>query len=353
MSESLATARVEAFTDQAPNRRRSGGSAAKYAAYVGQRALGSLGALLFTIVFNFFLFRVISGDPVKTLARARESTPDEIALMTEKLGLDKPLPEQFVVYLGNLVQGELGNSFTYGRPVLEIMLERIGPTLALVGPSTVIGLALGFWIGMVSAWRRGGRFDRWSTAIGLILYAMPAWWLGLILLAVLAVGLGPVPGIFPTGQLMDAGYDPATPAGWLNAAWHLVLPVLTLSLALVAAYALIMRSSLLEEMGEDYLTTARAKGLRENDVRGRHAIPNAMLPTTTMIALSLGSIVSGTITVETIFSIPGIGLLTTDALAVPDYPMLQGIFLITSASVIGANLLANLLYGWLDPRVRT
>ena len=237
------------------------------------------------------------------------------------------------------------------RAVTDILLERIPPTLALAVPATIIGLAVGFWIGMVSAWRRGSRFDRWTTAVGLFLYAMPAWWLGLILLAVFAVGMGPVPGIFPTGQLVAPGLDPGSLEGMLSAAWHLVLPVLTLSLALIAGYALIMRSSLLEEMGRT-THTARAKGLQEIDARRRHAVPNAMLPTTTMIALSLGSIVTGSITIETIFSIPGIGLLTTDALAVPDYPLLQGIFLLTSGSVIVANLIANLLYGWLDPRVR-
>ena len=182
---------------------------------------------------------------------------------------------------------------------------------------------------------------------------MPEWWLGLMLIAVFAVGFGPIPGYFPTGGLHSVDVDPSSVAGWLDTARHLTLPVVTLTLAYLADYALIMRSSLLDEIGEDYLTTARAKGLRDVVVRRRHAVRNALLPTTTLIALSIGFVVSGAITVETVFSIPGLGLLATEALSIPDYPVLQGTFLITSAGVIVANLLANLVYGLLDPRVRS
>jgi peptide/nickel transport system permease protein len=182
---------------------------------------------------------------------------------------------------------------------------------------------------------------------------MPEWWLGLLLLAVLGVGVGPLPGLFPTGGLISPGVEMWSPEGVVDMAWHLTLPVVTLTLAYVAEYSLIMRSSLLDEMGEDYLVTARAKGLRDVHVRRRHAARNALLPTTTLVALNLGFVVSGAITIETVFSIPGIGLLTTEALDVPDFPMLQGTFFFLSAAVILANLVANLLYAWLDPRVRT
>jgi peptide/nickel transport system permease protein len=182
---------------------------------------------------------------------------------------------------------------------------------------------------------------------------MPEWWLGLLLIATLGVGIGPIPGLFPTGGLHSTGVDPASIEGWLDTAWHLFLPVTTLTIAYLAEYSLIMRSSLLDELGEDYLTTARAKGLRDIHVRNRHAVRNALLPTTTLSAISLGYIVGGAITIETVFSIPGLGLLSQEALDIPDYWVLQGTFLIASAAVIVANLLVNLLYGVLDPRVRT
>ena len=182
---------------------------------------------------------------------------------------------------------------------------------------------------------------------------MPEWWLGLILIAVFAVGAGPVPGHLPDRRAALGRGGSVVPRGVLDTAWHLALPVITLTLAYLADYTLIMRSSLLDELGEDYLITARAKGLRDVEVRNRHGVRNALLPTTTLVAISLGFVVSGAITIETVFSIPGLGLLAVEATELPDYWVLQGAFLIASAGVIFANLVANLLYGVLDPRVRT
>ena len=227
---------------------------------------------------------------------------------------------------------------------------------ALSAVSSVAGLglvALGIWMGVRSGWRRGSGFDKASTGSSLTLYSMPEWWLGLLLIYLFAVGAGPLPGLFPTGGLHSPDVDPTSLAGVADVAWHLALPVLTLTLAYLADYALIMRSSLLDEIGEDYLTTARAKGLRDVQVRNRHAVRNALLPTTTVIALSIGFVVTGAITVETVFSIPGLGLLATEALSVPDYWVLQGTLLVSTAAVILANLGANLVYGLLDPRVRS
>ena len=190
---------------------------------------------------------------------------------------------------------------------------------------------IGVYLGMISAWSRGGRFDQVSTGTTLTLYSMPEWWLGLLLIAAFAVGIGPFPGIFPTGGLHSIDAEPGTLSGMLDTAWHLTLPVITLTLAYLAEYSLIMRSSLLDELGEDYLVTARAKGLRDVEVRRRHAVPNALLPTTTLAALNIGFVVSGAITIETIFSIPGLGLLSYEALSIPDYGVLQGTFLLASA----------------------
>lgn len=322
------------------------------AKFVASKVAGSALTLAFITVVNFFLFRVINADPVKTLARGRATTPEQVAELTRTLGLDKPLPEQFLIYLKDIVTGEFGVSYQYRQPVSHLMFERLWPTIVLVGTSTVLSIVIGLWIGTIAAWNRGHTFDNVSTSGTILLYSMPEWWLGLILFAVFAVGWGPIPGMFPIGGLISPGVDQWSVAGIIDQAWHLVLPIITLTLAYLAEYSLIMRSALLDEMGEEYLQTARAKGLSDILVRRRHAARNAMLPVATLVSLNLGFIVSGAITIETVFSIPGLGLLTTDALRIPDIPMLQGTFFVFSAAVVLANLVANLLYGVLDPRVR-
>jgi peptide/nickel transport system permease protein len=324
-----------------------------YAKYVGGKVLGAVGSLGFVLVVNFFLFRVLPGDPARTLGRGRFRTEEQLEAFRATYGLDQPLPQQFLTFLKNTLTGDLGVSLRYRVPVSDLILDRIWPTLLLVGTSTLLATIIGIYLGMVSAWNRGRAVDRVSTGGTLTLYSMPEWWLGLLLIATLAVGFGPIPGMFPTGGLHSVDADPGTFGYVLDTLWHLALPVTTLTLAYLADYALIMRSSLLDELGQDYLLTARAKGLRDLQVRRRHAVPNALLPTTTLVAINLGFVVSGAITIETIFSIPGLGLLATEALSIPDYWVLQGVFLVASAAVIVANLLANLLYGVLDPRVRT
>ena len=346
-SEPSASTSVEPA--EAPARRAINPTGSRY---VLGRVAGAVGSIFFMLVVNFFLFRVLPGDPVRTLARNRLVSDKQVAELRRTLGLDQPLPQQFVTYLHNTFTGELGISFKYRQPVGTLILDRLWPTLILVGTGTLLATIIGLRIGIKSAWERGGRFDRWSTGTTLTLYSMPEWWLGLMLLAVIGVGIGPLPNLFPAGGLISPGLDPWSLRGILDQAWHLTLPIITLALAYLAEYALIMRSSLLDEMGEDYLVTARAKGLRDAIVRRRHAVRNALLPATTLVALNLGFVVSGAITIETVFSVPGLGLLTTEALSVPDFPLLQGTFLFFSAAVIVANLIANLLYSYLDPRVR-
>jgi peptide/nickel transport system permease protein len=320
--------------------------------WFGRKVGGSTATLGFIVVVNFFLFRVINENPERTLARGRATTPEQVQAVIDKYGLDDPLPKQFLIYLKNIATLDFGTSYEYSQSVRGLMLDRLWPTVVLVGTSTVCSIILGLWIGTIAAWNRGRKFDKASTTGTITLYSMPEWWLGLILFSVFATGLGVVPRLFPIGRLRSAGIDPWSLDGVIDQAWHLVLPVVTLTLAYLAEYALIMRSSLLEEMGEDYLQTARAKGLHDGLVRRRHAARNALLPVVTLVSLNLGFIVSGAITIETVFSIPGLGLLTTDALRIPDIPMLQGTFFVFSAAVVIANLVSNLLYGWLDPRVR-
>jgi peptide/nickel transport system permease protein len=321
--------------------------------HVGGKVVGAILSLAFVLVFNFFLFRVLPGDPAKTLTRNRLVSTEQLEVLRQSFGLDKPLPQQFATYVGDTLRGDLGISYKFRQPVSTVIGERVWPTVLLLGLSTLLSTVIGLFIGIRGAWRRGSVFDRGSLAVSLALYAMPEFWLGILLLIAFAVGVGPIPGIFPTGGMTSAGVELASPAGLVDLASHLFLPCLTLTLAYIAEYALVMRSSLLDELGEDYLTTARAKGLREALVRRRHAVPNALLPTTTLIFLNLGFVVSGAITIETVFSWPGLGLLSYEALRTPDYPLLQGVFLLFSAAVIVANVVADLLYAYLDPRVRT
>jgi peptide/nickel transport system permease protein len=318
------------------------------APYVTRRLLSALGTVIFVVVFNFFLFRLLPGDPIGLYARGRNVPPQQLMKLREQL--DQPLWHQFFTYLRNPFSSAI-DSAQFGRPVWTVIGDRVGPTLLLLGVSTVLATVIGIAIGIRAGWAPGSRFDRASTATTLVFYSMPEFWLGMLLLIGLGVGVGPLPGLFPVGGISSPGVDPASPGGWVDVAKHLVLPALTLTLAYLAEYALVMRSSLVDEIGEDYLATARAKGLMERLVRRRHAVPNALLPTTTLVLMNFGFVVSGAITVETVYSWPGLGQLSYEALRGPDVALLQAIFLLFSLSVVAFNLVADLLLAVLDPRI--
>ncbi|HEY7732972.1 MAG TPA: ABC transporter permease [Gaiellaceae bacterium] len=319
------------------------------ARFVAVKVLGSLATLAFVVVFNFFLFRVVEPDPVANLFRGRNLTQEQRAELQQQFGLDGSRLEQFGRYVQQTAQLNLGRSYVSNEPVASEIVERAWPTIALVGVSTLLSTVFGVLLGIVAAWRRGSKTDYASTTFTMTTYSMPDFWLGMLLLIAFAVVLG----WFPVGGITDPGSDASGIAKLLDQAHHMFLPALTLTLAYLGEYTLIMRSSLLETMREDYLVLARAKGLRDVVVRNRHAVPNAILPVVTLIAINFGFVLSGAIAVEAIFSWPGLGLLTYDSLNAPDLPMLQGLFLVFSASVIFFNLIANLLYAYLDPRVRT
>lgn len=319
------------------------------ARYVVNRVLAAIATFIFVIVFNFFLFRIMPGDPIALYTKGRNVSGDQIKAL--QAAFHRPMLDQFLTYMSNPFAQP--NSMRYNAPVWGVIGPRIWPTLLLVGLATIIATVLGVWLGIRSGWSRGKRFDKVATTTTLIFYSMPEFWFGMILLIVFSVGVLGLPGIFPTGGLQTPGVDSSSPAGWLDVAWHLVLPVTTLAVIYLAEYSLVMRASLIDEMGQDYLQTARAKGLRDKLVRQRHAVPNALLPTTTLIFLNLGFVVGGAITIEYVYSIPGLGSLTVDALQGPDIPLLQSLFLLFSGAVIVANLAADLLYAKLDPRVRT
>ncbi len=304
--------------------------------------------LFFVLVFNFFLFRVLPADPAKNLTRNNALTASQLAAINRTFGLGLPLPQQFWNYLVQTLQGNLGRSFVNQEPVAQLIGQRLWPTVLLVGTSTVLSTIIGVWIGIRGAWHRGSAFDRGSTAVCNTLYAMPDFWLGMVLLIAFASRFA----IFPTAGMHNPAGGGTGLAGFADLLWHLALPCTVLTLVYLAEYSLVMRSSLIDELGSDYLTTARAKGLRDDLVRRRHAVPNALLPSITLIMLNLGFVISGAITTEVVFSWPGLGQLSYIALNAPDYPVLEGTFLLFSAAVIAANLVADLLLTAFDPRVR-
>jgi peptide/nickel transport system permease protein len=326
--------------------RRGTGSTARV---VGSKVLRAVVTLAFVVVFNFFLFRLLPGDPIGLYTRGRNMDAEQIAALRAEL--NRPIWEQFLTYVRNPFDPGI-DSTRFSQPVWELIGERIWPTVLLLGTAIVLASIIGIWIGIRAGWKPGSRFDKISTGTTLTLYSMPEFWLGMMLLIVFGVGAFGLPGLFPVGGIASPGVDTGTPAGWLNVLWHMVLPCTTLMLIYLADYSLVMRASLIDERRQDYLMLARAKGMRDVLVRKRHAVPNALLPTITLIFLSLGFVVTGAITVETVFSWPGLGLLTYEALRGPDIPLLQAIFLLFSIAVIGANLIAELLYVIIDPRVR-
>lgn len=321
--------------------------------YVVGKIVRAALTLAFVVAFNFFLFRVMPGNPATLLLRGTSAlTPATIAELEHELGLDQPLPQQFVTYVKNTFTGQFGVSLASGDPVTQVIQSRIGPTVVLVLTSTVASAVIGIMIGIRAGWRRGSAFDLGSTGTTLVFYSMPEFWFGILVLMAFAGGIGFFPAIFPTGGYETAGSGLTGFARAVDILNHLVLPFSVLTIAYLGEYALIMRSSVLDVTGEDYVVTARAKGLRENQVLWRHTVPNALLPTITLTFLSLGFVFAGTITIEYVFSYPGLGLLTVEAIDNKDFPILQAVFLLFSAAVIVANLAADLLYAYLDPRVR-
>jgi peptide/nickel transport system permease protein len=321
--------------------------------YVLRKLFQAFLTLLAVVVFNFFLFRILPADPVSLLTRSQgaQLSAEEQAELRAEFGLDQPLfPGQFLDFMGDTVRLDFGDSTILrpGESVVDVFLRATWPTVLLVGLSTLFSAIIGIVLGIYSGWKRGGALDTGSMGVSLVLYSMPEFWLGMLLILLFSTTLGwfPASGRLSVGQDLS-GLDYL--ADMLN---HLFLPLLTLTLAFVGEFYLVMRSSLLDVLGEDYITTARAKGVREKFVLRRHAVRNALLPTITLVALSFGFVLGGAITVELVFGYQGLGYLTFNALDARDYPLLQGVFLFASAAVILLNLLADLVYGYFDPRVR-
>lgn len=311
--------------------------------------------MFIVLSLNFFLPRMIPGDPLSYLTG--DPTADMPVAISEEVrekllayyGLDEPLARQYTDYLINLAHGNLGWSIYYNAPVSSVLLGRLKWTLLLMGTATVIYVALGILLGALSAWKRGTRTD-----IGLLLsvFSLGSWppfFLAMLLIVFLSLKLG----AFPIGGARSpTGSQASGLKQVLEVMYHLFLPCLTLVLTHLSGVYLLVRNSMLHVLGEDYIRTARAKGVKERDVLLRHALPNALLPIVTMIAMRLGFLIMGTMFVEVVFAYPGMGSLIYQACTVRDYPLLQGAFLLIMLFVMFFNLGADLLYASLDPRVR-
>jgi peptide/nickel transport system permease protein len=317
--------------------------------YVGRKLLQLALTLLAVVTFNFLLFRVLPGDPIQLYARSGRLTSEAAAQLRSLFGLDKPLWEQFWIYLKGLLHGDLGFSLTYRRPVSDIVSERLVNTLLLVGTATVVVVVVGVVLGAMSASRRGSRLDAATVYSSLVLWSMPTFWMGLLLVFAFGVWFE----VLPISGISAAGATYSSPLGLpLDVARHLVLPTLTLVLVDIGQFVLITRSSLVDVLTEDFVTTARAKGNPRRRVVWRHGMRNAVLPVVTASALYIGLVVGGAIQVETVFSWPGMGELTYEAVLRRDYPVLEACFLLFAVTVIVANFLSDVLYRVLDPRVR-
>jgi peptide/nickel transport system permease protein len=315
--------------------------------YVVKRTVFALITVFVALTLNFVLFRAAPGDATSSLRGCRNCTPEFRESLYAELGLDKSKLEQYWIYLQGLAHGDLGLSFVSRQPVWDELRDPILNTLPMVGLGYLFSIVLGVLVGVVAAWRRGTFADWGGLLSALVFYSLPTQWLGLMLLIVFS-------GTLPTSGISDPFLEFTDPSTWtvfVDRLEHMILPSLTLGLVLYGEYALIVRSSMLETLGEDYILTARAKGLANWAIVWRHAFRNALLPIVTLIALTLGYVVAGAILVEAVFSYPGIGLVTYEAIFARDYPVLQGAFLILTLSVVVANYIADLLYFRLDPRI--
>lgn len=328
----------------------------------------SVFTIIFVIILNFFLFRVLPGDPARAGIRDPRLKKEAIEMLRVRFGLDKPvincfeslnpikmgscainpLDTQFFIYVRNLVQGELGISYHTNRPVAEILAERLWNTVLLIGAGQILSIVIGVAFGIFAAWKARTSVDYAAVTTSLIAWSLPTFWLGIILLF-----WGSANGFPLAGKATPGMSSMPLLQQWGDIARHMFLPTLTYTIVYMGEYTLIMRSSLMDVLSEDYILTAKAKGLSTFQILKDHALKNAMLPLVTVIAINLGFTVAGAIQIEAVFSWPGLGSAIYEAVVRRDFPVLQGAFLLIAVAVILANLIADLTYNYLDPRVQT
>lgn len=319
------------------------------ARFIAGRLVKAAVILICITILNFFLIHAAPGDPAAVMAGEAGET-DEVFLqqLRERFGLDKPLHVQLLIYLSSVVQFDLGYSYRQQLPVLELIAERLPATLLLSVTAFVISLGLGILAGAVASARQGRWSDTLISLVALVFYATPLFWLALMAVLLFSVQLGWLPGF--GYETVGAGYTGLARA--LDILRHLVLPALTLGLFFMAVYVRMTRASMLEVNGMDFVKTARAKGLRPGVIQRRHVLRNAILPVVTLAGLQAGQLVGGAVLIETVFAWPGIGRLMFDALSQRDYNLLLGVFVVSAAMVLLFNLITDVLYRIVDPRIR-
>ena len=310
-------------------------------AFLARRLLSTIPVLLIVSVLVFLMLRLTPGDPAAILA-GDQATTEQIAQIRANLGLDRSIPAQYVIWLGHLLQGDLGQSFYYKTDVVSLIGQRLEPTMSLALITIVVAVLLAVPLGVLAAWRHGGWLDRTLMGFSVLGFSIPVFVLAYLLIWTLSMKLGwlPVQGY----KRLSEGFGP-----WL---YQLVLPAITLSVIYIALIARVTRASVLETLGEDYIRTARAKGLPESKVLLRHALANAAVPIVTVIGIGIALLIGGVVVTESVYAIPGLGRLTVDAVLARDFPTIQGVILFFSFVYVLVNLLVDLSYVFFDPRIR-
>ena len=303
--------------------------------------------LIVVALFTFTLLRIVPGDPAAVLA-GHEATIEDVEIIRTRLGLDRPLPVQLGAWIGQLLRGDLGNSIRKSdEPVMSLIAGRAEPTLSLALITETAAVLIAVPLGVLAAWKANSWIDRSVMVIAAVGFSVPVFWLGFILIWIF--GLWSFGLDFPL--LPVAGYSPLG-EGVVEYAKHLILPAFTLGLVLIALIARMTRASMLEILKEDYVRTARAKGITENLVLIRHALRNASLPIITVIGLGVAALLSGAVVTESVFAIPGMGRLAVDAIVARDYPVIQGLIIVLATIYVFINLAVDIIYAYLDPRIR-
>jgi len=318
--------------------------------WIVRRAGQAVVTFAIAITILFFLMRAAPGDPLARVSEGRALAPAELATLRARYGLNQPVVAQFVSFVRGLTRGDLGVSIEYGRPVTALLAERLPATILLGGSVLVLNFTVGLWLGVRQAVHRGRREDRWLTTVSLVGYAIPSFWLGLVLAWLVGIKLRLLPAAGMHDPLLGA--DAGIAAHMVDVLRHLILPVLTLSVVSIAATMRYQRSAMLEVLSLPYVTTARAKGLPEREVTWRHAWRNALFPVITLFGLWLPILVTGSVFVEAVFAWPGLGSLAASAVWGRDYPVLMGASLLVAALVVAGGVLTDIAYAVLDPRVR-
>ncbi|MFO7598660.1 MAG: ABC transporter permease [Candidatus Desulfacyla sp.] len=319
--------------------------------YIGRRLVQVVIIFFIILTVLFLLFRLAPGDPVSRMVDP-DMTPEDAQRLMVELGLDKPLGIQYIVYLKNFFTGHFGYSFHYGEPVVNIIWSRLPNTILLFTTSIILSALVGVFLGKIASWHKGKKTDTILTIGALVTHTVFLPWLALIMIWVFSYKFSwfPITGMISEDVWLDP--DSGFIAKSLDVMYHMALPLFTLFLIHFGAYLLIMRSSMLETLKEDYILTARAKGLEEKVIRDRHAAPNAALPVVTSVGLSLAFSINGGALTETVFTWPGIGRELVSAVSQNDYPLAQASFLLIAAVVLVSNVVVDVLYAYLDPRIR-